>query len=251
VVLILGLLMLRRGRSAKGPACAFYARQGKKHPKLRQAREYIACLNERQARKLFPGGIPAAPIGCGVFACAWPVSKDRVVKITADRADVEGMIRGQGLPGVAKVYATYELPAAAITPGSARRRGPLYAIEVERLEPLPRAEQVALNKPLNRARAVLVSHARRYEQAHQPRGQYALSAADRERLARTCPAAQPKCTQFVSEIVDLFVALFRRGVVWQDVHVGNIAKGGPMGWKAIDLGVSPALLPVTKIESVW
>lgn len=84
---------------------------------------------------------------------------------------------------------------------------------------------------------------------------YAIGADARRRMVSyACPGTDPACKRFVTQYIDTFQALGRRGVVFQDAHGGNFAQTKGGRWKIIDLGLSDTQRnppPLPKLEGVF
>jgi len=100
---------------AKPPSC------------VRAAKRTLLCLSSKQEEALRLKG--TKPIACGSQACVYERDDGKLVKVTTDASDVDGLQRGQGIRGVVKVHQTYLL----------RQNGQpyAYAVVVDRLRPSP------------------------------------------------------------------------------------------------------------------
>lgn len=229
---------MRRRRPELQPQqqCSLRTRLGRRLKHIPESGQYDVCLSPTQVQALFHGKNPGPALGCGTFACVWPTSGQRLVKLTRDRDDVTGLEVARGMRHVVKVFDARELPQAGYDLRT-KRRIPVYAVTVERLKPLSRPQQKALSRPLERARMAMLHLARKH------RGQPASFRVEPEVQAslatRACKLTPgPGCERFTRSFFDTWAELFRRGVVWQDAHTGNVAMDERGGWKAIDLGYS-------------
>lgn len=231
----------KRPRATDGTACALVARIGRRLKHAPESGPYDVCLSATQKRELFGGTSPKETIGCGTFACVWPGDRSgRVVKITRDREDVEGLKATQGIDRVVKIFSARTLPKA----GRDVRTGktiPIYAVVAERLKPLTKKEQKDLAKPLERARRAMINRAKAYSKRGGAVGSFgAPTGAERTELAGQVCAKTPGagCERFATSFFDAWAQMFRRGIAWQDAHTGNVAMDDKRRWKAIDLGYS-------------
>lgn len=221
--------------------CALRARIGRRLKHAPQSGAYDVCLTDSQKKALFGATQPKKAIGCGTFACVWGgPTPTRVVKITRDREDVEGLKTAQGIDRVVKIFSARTLPNAGRDVRTGKRIT-IYAVVAERLKPLTKAEQKSLSKPLERARRTMIDRA----QAHAKRRGAATSFTaptgdERAQLARKVCAKTPGagCTRFTESFFDAWAEMYRRGIAWQDAHTGNVAMDDQRRWKAIDLGFS-------------
>jgi len=203
---------------------------------------YHVCLTSKQWATLFPRGA-GKKLGCGAFACAWARGENgTVVKITRDRDDVANMIQAQGHARVLKVYEAYALEGAgtSLERKTKGRRVPVYAMVVERVKPFPPASKGILKKlPLKQMEED-------YRKRKVPRAKFAVSNATRFKVDAACDAVTQKkpCQQLLHELVDTYEDLARQGIVWLDMHPGNLGTDREGRWKILDLGNS--LVPVPR-----
>jgi hypothetical protein len=238
------------------PSCAYVLTLGKRHFRYAPS-AYKVCIMPTQAKKLFGTIEKPKPIGCGVFACAFEHSDpDKIVKITRDPSDVAGLIQGQGLPQVPKVYATRELASRPwwITP---RRRTEqyqqwpeapegAYAIVVEKLRTLTSTEKSLWNKRIGRMRLFTKSAAWAARDAER-KGEPAPPPPTVGDMAKAVCPKKPEvearsCQLRVRELDKMSKDLRTRGIEWTDVHAGNIGADAKGRWKALDLGASTTTL---------
>ena len=266
------------------PRCKYTLPQGKRLPWLRGTFAYNACITPTQAKKLF-GKKPPEPLGCGAFACVYTSPrKGRVVKITTDRSDIEALKRGKGIPFVPKTYGVWALDSpghhhrGAISPGRGALgpgapvypKGPpeVFAIEVERVKPLDRAQKRKwarrlgcvrwhLRNPYGRRTVQSVPPEKRTPQQRVLPGVVTAqteTASAMRQLSRApkkyypgletdcCPkgprVAREDCIRGVRQIGEAARLLRKRGVDPGDLHAGNVGIGEDGYWKLIDLGQS-------------
>jgi hypothetical protein len=220
-----------------GAACVITRRMGRKLKRIPQSGPYTMCLNSNQAKKLFGGKTPGEPIGCGTFACAWPANQKQIVKITKDREDVDGLVAAEGMARVVRVDQIFRLPGAG-RDSATKQPIDLYAIVAERVKPLTPYQKKLVKKPLEAARMAMLKRAAEH------RGEVKTFKVLPEWTAKlrkyACKTDKQKkwCPDFVESFAGVFASLFRRGVVWQDAHSGNIGVDSKGRWKALDLGFS-------------
>jgi hypothetical protein len=214
---------------------------------------YEVCITRTQHERLFgacdPVCQPPVALGCGKYACAYP-HRDaaKVVKITHDEADVAALLRGQEVSDrVVKTFGIHKLesPVAArfLKPGTYYKRAPrgglwpkhpgfdVFAIEAERLSPLPKEWYKRVNCVGDVTRAWGPNKT--------------LSKYDVKRLVACCPKSGSKakhqaCRRVVRDITRTKLALGKVGVRWFDIHQGNVGVDAHGRWKALDLGTVSA-----------
>ncbi len=222
--------------------CAAYGVMGKKKRGIRGSGRYAICLSPAQKRELFGDGPLGKRVGCGTFACTWPsATEQRIVKVTKDRADVDGLLRGQGIPRVVKVYRAVELKDAG-TDLKTGRKIPVYAVEAERLTPVPRELEALFQDSLEVTRKVMLGHARK-RHVDDPHGFRVPETAKQQVPQRACAKMRrgderASCEIFIGQYIDTFEQLAQRGILWQDTHFGNIGLDAKGRWRALDLGYS-------------
>lgn len=247
--------------SSTAPSCAYTLTLGKRHFRYAPS-AYKVCITATQAKALFGTTEKPTPVGCGVFACAFPhPDADKIVKITRDPSDVAGLLQGQGLAQVPKVFDSRELSSQPwwITPRQPResyqqwtpRPEAAYAIVVEKLRTLKGAEKALWNKRIGRMHAFQKQAAwvaRQAEQGTPTQGNRPKPAPPTigDMAKAVCPkkpAREAKSCQLrVRELNKMTEALRSRGVEWTDIHAGNIGIDAEGRWKALDLGASSTVL---------
>jgi hypothetical protein len=222
--------------------CAAYGELGRKKKRIRGSGRYSFCLSQAQKRELF-GEVAGKRMACGTFACVWPsVNEQRVIKITRDRADVDGLLRAQGIERVVKVYRAFELKDAG-TDMKTGKKIPIYAIEAERLTNIPRHEEALYQDSLEATRKVMLDKAKTIRRID-PKLPFSVSdelkSAIPQRACRRLrrPHERTSCEIFLGNYITAFEQLAQRGILWQDTHFGNIGLDAKGRWRALDLGYS-------------
>lgn len=232
-----------------GKVCLFKTEAGKNlhKPQLYHANIYDVCLSPTQVKTLFPNGIPRKPLGAGATAKVWVHDKNTIVKITRDPDDVAALLSSQGLSHVVKVHKAYELDNA----GRTKKGNPIrvWAIIAEKLQPTTPKYNVWIERGFERVRPMLVNYANQYiKSVGDDRGLlrgFKVPQKFKNVIPTICEnipqtdADNRSCQRFVTELGDTFESLVKRGIVWNDIHSGNIALSRGT-WKAIDLGFSDA-----------
>lgn len=241
------------------PSCAYTLTLGKRHFKYAPS-TYKVCITPTQAKKLFGTTAKPKPIGCGVFACAFEHSDpDKIVKITRDPSDVAGLLQGQGLAQVPKVYDSRELSTRPwwTTPRRRTERyqqwpdapeGP-FAVVVEKLRTLKGSEKSLWNKRIRRmqsfarqaswaAKQAAVGTGTKPERKTPPTIGDIAKAVCPKKLEREVKSCQLR----VRELNKMSEDLRSRGIEWTDIHAGNIGADKKGRWKALDLGASTTTL---------
>ena len=243
-------------------SCAYTLTLGKRHFKYAPS-AYKVCITPTQARKLFGTLDKPKPLGCGVFACAFAhTDPDKIVKITRDPSDVAGLLQGQGLPQIPRVYDSHRLVGRPrwVTPRqrtSKWRQWPddpeAYAIVVERLRPLTGNEKSTWNRRIQRMRLFQNAIERRDVERAVASGPTTVLLPSTPKAARerftiggmakaVCPKRPAReaqsCQLRVRELNKMSADLRERGVEWSDIHAGNIGVDKHGRWKAIDVGAS-------------
>jgi hypothetical protein len=242
-------------------SCAFTLALGKRHFRYAPS-SYKVCITPTQAAVLFGSDRKPEPLGCGVFACAFPHSDpDKIVKITRDPSDVAGLVQGQGLQ-VPKLYSSHRLTSAAYWTNPRRRTESYqvwpdrpegaFALVLERLRPLTGIEKATWNKRIRRMQSFMLAQARKANAAaaHPPTTPAKPGAPAEgykvptigEMAEAVCPKHAGKeterCQLRVRELNQISTALRARGIDWADMHAGNIGVDAKGRWKALDLGAT-------------
>jgi len=145
-----------------------------------------------------------------------------------------------------------ERSGTSLEPGQ-KRQVPVYALVVERVKPFPRQADSVLKKlPFDRMLNDL--------EAHQgPRKKFSVSSDARFQVDARCavghgPKPEAACKALLHGLVDTYEDLVRKGIVWLDVHPGNLGVDKHGRWKILDLGNSlipvPGRPPVTALRGV-
>jgi hypothetical protein len=249
-------------------ACAFILTLGKRHEKLAPS-SYKTCITATQAQELFGTTKRPKALGCGVFACVFE-HKDpgKVVKITRDPSDVAGLLKGQGLPQVPKVYASHKLAGQPrwTTPRVRQFKWQewpdepeAFALIVEKLRVLTGSEKSKWQQRIAR-----MHRFKRQEESKRkiiaagggktaPPDPFAKTKSyTRPTISDMAKAVCPKrplieaasCALRIRELNKMATDLRERGVDWVDIHAGNIGVDKNGRWKAIDLGAATTKLDV-------
>jgi hypothetical protein len=239
------------------PSCAYTLTLGQRHFKYAPS-AYKVCITPTQAKALFGTLERPRPIGCGVFACAFQhPDADKIVKITRDPSDVAGLLQGQGLAQVPKVYKSNQLASRPwwTTPRQRTERYQewpdrdeltAYAVVVEKLYTLTNAEKSKWNRRIGRMR-LFQRQVERAAQAAERQGAPAPPPPTVGDMAKAVcpkrPAAEAEgCQLRVRELNKMSEDLLARGIEWTDIHAGNIGADKNGRWKALDLGASTTQL---------
>jgi hypothetical protein len=229
---------------ANGSSCAYYVKPGKAHPNY-PGGKYNVCITPNQHRELFGAGAPAAPtpIGCGVFACAYPsADPGKIVKVTRDHSDVAALKAAQGLPGVPKLFGAFQLASHAFwarperyvprdpydysyrTPKEKRALRPtVFGLVVERLRPLDKQQRLRWRRRIN-------CIAWQMSRDHEPRA-----------VVKGCCPTKPKaerraCLRGGIQLARTVEKLREHGIKVGDLHAGNVGLDARGRWKILDLG---------------
>jgi len=250
------------------PSCAYVLTLGKRHPELAPS-SYKVCITPTQAQELFGSAAPPRPLGCGVFACVFPHKEpDKVVKITRDPSDVAGLLKGQGLAQVPKVYDSRKLVGQPhwTTPRmrlSKQQEWPdkpeAFALVVEKLRVLTGHEKSKWQQRIRR----MHQFKREEESKRKIIAAGGGNTAPAQPFAKTKPYVRPtignmakaicpkrplieaaSCSLRIRELNKMAADLQKRGIDWVDIHAGNIGIAKNGRWKAIDLGASTTPLDV-------
>lgn len=218
---------MKRRRLADGPvapSCLYQLRNTEVGYTL------SSCVTGSQHATLFGRRRPRTPkaLGCGNFACAYPLGKDKVVKITTDPSDVGALQRAQGLPGVPVLYRAFRLK----TPEGGR-----YAMVLERLRTLSKGRRYAWRTAIACAREQGAGTANQKLYPEQPETNSCCELIhDKHWLPDI--SEQGKCRRMVHEVVAAKAALKEQGIRFTDWTPNNIGQDKHGRWKILDLGVT-------------
>jgi hypothetical protein len=228
------------------PRCLYYVKPGKANPRF-PGGKYNVCITPNQHRELFGAGAPPAapaPIGCGVFACAYPTADpDKIVKVTRDDSDVAALMSVQGLPGVPRLFSAHKLASHAFwarperyvppepysyyrTPREKRAARPtVFGLVVERLRPLDKQQRLRWRRRIN-------CMAWQLSRDHEPRT-----------VVKGCCPIKPKaerraCLRGGIQLARTVEKLREHGIKVGDLHAGNVGLDARGRWKILDLGQS-------------
>jgi hypothetical protein len=205
---------------------------GRGHERFGDA--YRVCLTKNQEQKLFRGRrSKLRKLGCGVFACAYESpNKNRVVKFTRDSEDVAALLAAQDTGAVAKVYEAYRLaqngetvPDRDLAPPFANdvTEVPVYALVVERLRTIPLLER----KPVE-------------AELHEIFSKVIKKDLPPERFCAT--RRGDGCSEVQIGVLSAYERLSDAGIVWKDIHAGNIGYDKKGNLKVLDLGLTKTRL---------
>jgi hypothetical protein len=244
------------------PRCLHTLTIGKSRSWIPESGKYKVCVTPTMQERLFPDRLPPHPLGCGVFACAYPhKDRDKVVKITSDPADVGNLQHAQGLPRVPKLYETYEVrsPHRWSKPGRPYQPA-VYAMVLERLRPLDQRERRRWARRINWAGFVL-----RQSHGHLPlppgsqRGGWRMPAGWTMQVVRRMMTHCPRkvsphetalCRALVVDMTRTYRDLLERGIAWRDIHAGNVGLDEKGRWKVLDLGFGQRMPDEAAVRSI-
>jgi hypothetical protein len=193
---------------------------------------YRVCLTANQEKRLFQGKRKKQKkLGCGVFACAYTApGSTKVVKFTRDSEDVAALLKAQKTGVVPKVFAVYRLKQGGRTipkrdPITFREPPPaqdvaVYALVVERLRTIPIEDQHIINETLPDIAAVA--------RGAMTGNDYCDSRVDENGIVG--------CDDIELGVVRAVEKLRAAGIVWGDLHAGNIGYDKRGKLKVLDLG---------------
>ena len=233
---------------------------GRFNSNLKASGAYRVCLTSNQVQRLF-GGHQPVEFGCGTFACTYldPRNNSRLVKITEDAEDVSGLLAAQkvwsdaGESRVPRIYDAFKLHQKGVKIEE-RHHGkaiPVYAVVVDKLHSIPVNDRRWVTQVMHRAF---------YEVADARIGAFNPKAAVdspsvRLRVTSDCPsrtihgiAPSDRCVRFVGELLAAVRQLERVGVMWSDIHAGNIGMDDQGRWRVFDLGLSKHRRNVSTLE---
>ena len=236
-------------------SCAYILTLGKRHHRYAPS-AYQTCITPTQAKVLFGTTAKPKPLGCGVFACAFQhKDPDKIVKITRDPSDVAGLIQGQGLAQVPKLYASHKLTGQPRWTTPRRRteswqkwpdQPSAFALVVEKLYVMTGAEKSKWNQRIRRMQRFqeLAERQQNATGSKTTPGRKPITIGDMAKAV--CPkkpiAEAARCSLRMRELNKMSADLQSRGIDWQDMHAGNIGSDNKGRWKALDLGASPTTL---------
>ena len=245
-------------------SCSYILTLGKRHPRFAPS-TYKTCITPTQAKELFGSDRKPRPLGCGVYACVFE-HKDagKVVKITRDSSDVAGLLQGQGLEQVPKVYAHHKLvgrprwttPRPKLHPHWQEwpEQPEAFALVVEKLRVFTGSEKSKWNQRIRRLETFQIQEAQKRALVAAGGGKTEPARPDaktktyrRPMPADAARAVCPKkpyddCEARMRELIQMKAALASRGIEWHDLHAGNIGLDSRGRLKALDLGASPTPL---------
>ncbi len=229
--------------------CAYYVKPGKPHPRY-PGGKYSVCITPNQHRTLFGAQAPEVaptPLGCGVFACAYPTSDPgKVVKITRDETDVAALKATQSVPGVPKVFGAWKLKSYARWLG--RDPAPPRYIDANAyLRPRPRHERPVRPEPfamvMERLQTLDAASRRKWNRRLSCMQNRFTANADKRTAALTCCPLKPKvdrfaCLRAASQLHDTYEGIREYGIEVVDIHAGNVGRDARGRWTILDLGLS-------------
>lgn len=213
-------------------------RLGNKH--FRYGGAYRVCLTANQEQKLFDNKrTKLRKLGCGVFACAYEApTPNRVIKLTRDPEDVAALLKAQKTGVVAEVYSVFKLAQGGRTdkftdPMTMRTIEPhpvdVYAMEVERLRPVPADEREIVQNELFQLQDALDNAP--------------LDKACQQVAKMNARNGEPGgCTQAQKDVLAAIRKLAKLGIKWSDFHTGNFGYNRNGKFRVLDLGVSKTKL---------
>jgi hypothetical protein len=247
-------------------SCAYVLTLGQRHPKYAPS-TYHTCIMPTQAKALFGSDRKPKALGCGVFACVFAhADPNKVVKITRDASDVAGLMKGQSLAQVPKVYANHRLVGNPrwTTPRVRTQRWQewpdqpkAFAMVIEKLIVMTGSEKSKWNQRLRRmlqleqdeeeARKLIAAGGSKTAPLSPSAKTKTYKRPTIGEMAKTVcpkkPTAEAKhCEMRMAELSKLRNALSKAGIDWTDIHAGNIGKDAKGRWKVLDLGASKTTL---------
>jgi len=224
----------RRERRGAGSRCL---QAGKGNVKL-DVPEMQVCLTESQYEHLQPG----KKIGCGVFACAYERPDGKVVKITQDPTDIATLMEGQDQDRIVKLFEARRLAGEN-----------LYAAVVERLDHPGRNFRQMINRmPM----LYLADHFDKMAMERKIGPEYTIPYEKRIVFGRIAcerygnPGKRARCTELVTEVLNLHTFYGKKGIRLIDLHAGNFGLDPKTGdWKVLDAGFSKSGEPQIPVLS--
>lgn len=188
---------------------------------------YRICLTANQRKVLFKNKPPKL-IKCGTFGCAFeaPDAPGKVIKLTRDETDVGAMIEARGTDLVPDLYDVRELKQKGRSVKTGQGRA-IYALELERLEPVPPWAHAPLNDRREKMRDAISE---------------VIDPSD------ACRIDDDAVRQICLDVVEAGWKLNQMGIEWFDTHSGNYGYDRFGRLKILDVGLSsmepPPGLPV-------
>lgn len=205
------------------------------------------ALDIRNVLKKHDDWLKAEVDACGTRACVYETgTPGTLVKITRDWEDVRGFVRGGKTGAVVPHKRIFELVGKSVQDNG--ETFPLYAIEVQRADPLTKAEEFfgdevvlqSANAYLNGARQLRLPGMRPSDVIDVADAcQIAVENESKSKFPRVTatPDVIEACKRFTDEALDVIDELAASGVQLTDAHGGNFGrhKGRLV---AIDVGLS-------------
>jgi hypothetical protein len=228
--------------------CAYYVKLGKPHPRY-PGGKYSVCITANQHRTLF-GDTPAVepkPLGCGVFACAYPTADPgKVVKITRDETDVAALQSTQGVPGVPQLFAAYKLNSYARWLGRSPTPPSRYDANAY-LRPPSRNERPRKPEPfglvMERLATLDAAGRRRWTRRLECMQRHFSANMDKRTTVLACCPLKPKRDRFACmragvQLHETYERIREYGIDVIDIHSGNVGRTARGRWAILDLGLS-------------
>jgi hypothetical protein len=223
------------------------------------------CLTKNQAQRLF-GQSPtkAERLGCGAFACAWKLPNGKVAKITTDPDDVSALLHAQGIDHVPKVHKAYKLVDSGRLEGDGDERD-VYGMVLDNagvsfaqieqgeydgpgeLQIYPQILQELPVRAIIDAMWIVKHEDDEGRVAKRPDPDSFVDREGCEGIAAdladdddVIEEMTGMCQRFVTGLVDTMTDMAQEGILWKDIHAGNLAvdPDNPENWSIVDLGFS-------------
>lgn len=192
-------------------------------------------LTPAQRRKLFGAASPGQVLGRGKYASVFATSDPkRVVKLTHDASDAAALVRAQRTGVVPALHAAYELEQPSISKYNNGRR-PVYALVLDRLNPVPPEEDAHVLPALRRTRQAIL------KKSTGPIGVQQVTAPGNP------PCETAECLTTASQLVRAVNRLRAVGISWTDLNVMNLGYAADGTLRVLDVGAhgeAPGKLPV-------
>jgi hypothetical protein len=222
--------------------CLYFVKPGKAHGYHRGGK-YSVCITPKQHAELFGAkALPVAPtpLGCGVFACAYPTADPgKVVKITRDPTDVAALQAAQGVPGVPRLFRAYKLASYARWLSTEKPRDP-YSYNPYAPPPRPqRPEPFGL--VVERFKTLGAPERKRWARRLGCFQRQLSGNMDKRTTVTACCPIKPKAERFAClrggvQLHDTYAGLRELGIELKDIHAGNVGRDARGRWGVIDLG---------------